>query len=236
MIATSVEFMAGALSFVVTGTHLFAYYTFNKQIDDNRTKPNLTVWILLFFLTITNATSYWQMTHDWIKTLHPFSGACASLFTVRKTVRKGEFHYPGIPEFIATLFVVFALFMWKFSDVSHANLLLQGGILSALSPLVYRAYKDPRKEDSRAYKIWTVAFFFSFFVVLMTYKHWFDFGYAVAGFCVNFALAFLTREKRKKFFESPRPVTGRVFAYTQTGITKKKIFGYNIEYEYARWR
>ena len=139
--------------------HGVAYVLYNLQAKKGQSSPNAVSWSIWAFLAILNAFSYREMSGDLVATLQFITGSVACTFTFFFALFIGSFSWPEREDWYCfALGLMAGLVWWKLKSAAGANMVILVAFLISFFPTLRGVWKDPSKETSRPWTIWSVAF------------------------------------------------------------------------------
>jgi len=187
-IDTVLGIMAGLL-------HIIAFVIYNKQMLEGTSQPNSATWTLWVFLTILNATSYSEMSGDWVKSFLPIASSLACVITFSVALFRGKFSKLDSYDMTAlAIGFVSAFAWWYYQSATYANVILQLSVLISFIPTYKGVWKDSKNEKSLPWFIWAFAYVLSIVVIYMRWQgQWQDLVYPVNCFFLHLGVGVLAR-------------------------------------------
>ncbi|PLX25966.1 hypothetical protein C0580_00940, partial [Candidatus Parcubacteria bacterium] len=148
--------------------HGTAYVLYNIQTRSGQSKPNPASWSVWTILAIINAFSFREVSGDLVSTLQSFIGSAACIYTFSYALFKGKFSRLGGKEwFTLAMSLLAVLVWWIFQSATYANMIVLLAILVSFKPTFDGVLKDPFREVSRSWWIWTLAYTFTMASILL---------------------------------------------------------------------
>ncbi len=180
------------------------------QAKLGHSKPNVVSWVLWTFLALLNALSYREMSGNLVATLQFYTGTIACIVTTCYVAIIGKFSLKiSKKEFRLFILGLFAIVVWWiFRSATGANMIvLLAAILSAI-PTYEGVRKDPFKERSLPWMLWTIAFGVTSTNVVLTSSNPIALITPIVLIVAHGAIGMLATKKRKERFligkEKPR--------------------------------
>jgi len=192
-IDTILDVTAKLLGITAGLLHIIAFVIYNRQMLEGTSKPNSATWTLWVFLTVLNATSYSDMSGDWVKNFLPIVSSAAVFVTFLVALFLGKFSKLDSYD-LAALVVgcVSGFAWWYYQSAAYANLILQLSILISFIPTYKGVWRDSKKEKSLPWFIWTSAYVLSLIVIYMRWEgQWEELAYPVNCFFLHVGVGFL---------------------------------------------
>lgn len=177
-----------------------AFATYNLRARRKENTPNIASWTIWAFLALLNFTSYGFMSDDLVKTLFPTIGSLLCIFTFVVAVVTGERRQlDGFERVALCLGVVAGLMWWQLHSATYANMAVQLGGAIGFVPTYRGIIKNPRKERSLSWWLWTNGFLVSAIVVLLRWQGQYqDLAYPVTMTIAHAGVAVLCSRKNDK--------------------------------------
>lgn len=190
MIAMVLGFIGGAM-------HVMAFLIYNRQMLRGESKPNTATWSTWVVLSTLNATSYFFMSGDWVKTLLPIASTTACIGTFAFSLLKGKLSKLDPLDTLALILGLGVSFVWWWQrNATFANLLLQIPITISFFPTYRGVVKNPKVEKALPWFIWSSAYIFSITTVILRWKGQpQDLVYPVLCLILHGGVGFLTLRK-----------------------------------------
>ena len=191
------NFLAKALAIIAGLMHVIAFAIYNRQMLKKDSEPNIATWTIWSFLTVINFRSYEKMSGDMVKSILPTASSIACIITFLYTLYKGKFEKVDIYDLLAIpIGIIAGVFYFYYSLAMYANLILQFAVLISFWPTWRGVWKDPKKEKSLPWIIWTSAYTLQIGVVYLRWTGQYeDLAYPV---CCFFWHAFVPVFKHRK--------------------------------------
>jgi hypothetical protein len=156
---------------------LVAFVLYNKDILKDNTRPNIVTWGLFVLITFINATSYFSMTGDLVKSVLAFTDLFVCTIITLLILHKGYYSKLNIAEKLVIVFAFVSVIAWVLlRSATFANLLLQPAYILAFVPTYLNAYKNPKTERALPWFLWALSFVFSIIVISLRWDGaWQDF-------------------------------------------------------------
>lgn len=176
--------------------HVLAFVIYKKQISDGTSSPNTATWTLWVFLTLLNCASYFSISMDWVKSILPILSSLACIVTFCSALSNGKFSALEKYDSIALVFGIISALVWYiFQSASWANVILQLGVVVSFIPTYRGLIKDPFKEKSLPWFVWSSAYVLSLIVIILRWQQWQEVVYPIGGFILHFGVGLLAKSK-----------------------------------------
>lgn len=182
------------LALIACGTQIWGHVIYNK---DAKIIPNLTSWSIWGITSLLDTWNYSEMTGDWQKNLLSFTCSLMCLITWIICLFKGRFEKLEMEHFIGFLTCGIALVLWRgFDLIKESNITLQIDNLISFIPILIGVMKNPNKENSRPWIVWTFSYFIGTVVVLLRFRQWEDLLYPAGCAFLHFFVGMLALRKK----------------------------------------
>jgi hypothetical protein len=148
-----------ALGLMAALLHGVAYVLYSVQTKIGKSSPNAASWSIWAFLATLNALSYHEMSGDLVASLQFFTGSVACILTFLYVLTIGKFSKLKPKEWgLFVLGLLATLVWWKFRSATGANLIVLVAFIISFIPTFEGVLRDPFKETSSSWILWTLAF------------------------------------------------------------------------------
>jgi len=197
--AVSLSAFAGLL-------HILAFALYNRQMLQGTSQPNTATWTLWTFLTVLNVSSYAVMSGDWVKTILPLASSIACIFTFFFSLFKGKLSKVDPWDGLALGIGVISGLVWRhYKSATYANLILQASVAVSFVPTYRGVWKNPLKEKTLPWYIWSSAYILSIAVITLRWKGQYqDLVYPINCLILHAVVGLLTK---RRVFTSQTPYT-----------------------------
>lgn len=182
--------------------HSIAYVLYNIQTKTGQSKPNIATWSIWAFLATLNALSYHKMSGDLVVSLQFFASSVACILTFFLTLVTGRFSRLRPKEWIILALGLFAtLIWWLFRSAEGANMIVLVAFVVSFLPTFEGTLRDPSKETSRPWMLWTLAFTVTTINTILRWKGQFVVLLPpIVRLLAHGSIAILSTQKRKDNF------------------------------------
>jgi hypothetical protein len=188
-----------ALAIVSSALQLVGYGIYNRAIWTGRVRPNLSSWLIWGGISLLNTASYFSLSrHDFIVSLMPFTVTAVNVLTLFVILRKGTFQRIGRPDAAALVISAVAVVLWKLTDSSLANLMIQIAIIVGTVPTILGVWRDPSVERPLPWFLWSLSFVCAIVVVTMRHVSWVAYASPVIQMVMYIAIGMLARRSVHK--------------------------------------
>ena len=155
-----------------------AYLDYNQAIINGQTKPNGATWAIWSSIALISTFSYFAASGDFWKTILPFANILLCIGTFFLSLSRGKFKKLDPTDWIAFSIGIIAAIVWKMTEATYGNLVVQVAIIIGFWPTWRGVWKKPSCEKSRPWWIWTIAYGVAGTVVILRWRHqWADLLY-----------------------------------------------------------
>lgn len=164
----TVEVILGILAGLM---HIVAFVIYHKQIFQGTSRPDITTWTLWFFLSPLNCVSYMEMNKNWMTWILPISSTIACIVVFVISLFRGKLSELDLWHTIALIIGIVSIGVWwYYRSATYANLLLQVCIIISFIPTLGGVWKDPAKEKSLPWFIWSSAYIFLMAAIFLEWE------------------------------------------------------------------
>lgn len=182
------------IAIVSTLLQLVGYGIYNRSIWTGRVRPNLSSWLIWGGISLLNTASYFSLSgHDFIVSLMPFTVTAVNVLTLFIIIRKGTFQRIGRPDAAALVISAVAVVLWKLTDSSLANLMIQIAIIVGTVPTMLGVWRDPSVEHPLPWFLWSASFVCAIIVVAMRNVSWVAYASPVIQMVMYITIGLLSR-------------------------------------------
>lgn len=192
--------MTTTLAFAITSTilQLVGYGIYNRAIWSGRVRPNLSSWLVWGGISLLNTFSYFSLSkHDFVVSLMPFTVTAVNVITLFIIIRKGTFQRIGRPDAAALAISALAVVLWKLTDSSIANLMIQIAIIVGTIPTILGVWRDPSVERPLPWFLWSLSFVIAIVVITMRNVSWVAYASPVIQMMMYIAIGTLARRRQE---------------------------------------
>ena len=184
--------------------HAAGYVTYNIQSKKKDSTPNTVSWFIWALMAGLNLSSFAQIT-DIPHALQYVVGTIAAIVTFILALYWRRFAWPEPIEWFVLVFCLITMGLWgTFKDASIANaFVLFFPLLGSIWPTFDGVRRDPFKETSLAWWIWTAAFAVNLLNNALSWNDkWMSVVNPIVLLVCHGSIAWLSREARKRRFAS----------------------------------
>ena len=190
-----------ALGVTAALLHGAAYVLYIVQTKIGKSSPNEASWRIWAFLATLNALSYYKMSGDIVATLQFFTGSVGCILTFLYALATGKFSRLKTGEWVLfALGLLATLVWWRFRSATGANMIVLFAFLISFIPTFKGVLRDPFKETSYSWTLWTLAFLVTAATVVLRDGKLIALLTPVALSIAHGGVAILSTEKRKRRF------------------------------------
>ncbi|HLD21146.1 MAG TPA: hypothetical protein VJB64_03550 [Patescibacteria group bacterium] len=177
------------------------YLIYNVQSKKKTSAPNAVSWFIWSLMAVLNASSFVGVT-DIPHALHSMVGTFSAIVTFLLCLYWRSFDWPKLMEWVVLVFCLVTMWLLNsLKDASIANAIILFPFLISFWPTFNGVRKDPHKEKSLAWWIWTAAFAVNLINNILSWngKPMSVINPIVLLICHG-SIAYLAREARKQRF------------------------------------
>lgn len=179
---------------------LVGYVLYYKKISSGDAQPNIASWLLFVVIIIINTASYGLMTGDWVKAYLTVTSLLAAIVILLNILKHGKFKWCIFDVIAFFAGIIAALMWWWFHSATYGNLILQVAIFVAFIPTLRSAWKEPRREPSLPWFVWSVSFVILLLVVFIRWQEQYqDLVYPTVGATLHALVGIFALRVRKMF-------------------------------------
>ena len=161
------------IAILSTLLQLAGYAIYNRGVWTGRVRPNLSSWLIWGGISLINTASYFSLSrHDFVVSLMPFTVTAVNVLTLGVILRKGTFQHIGRPDAAALAISAAAVLLWKLTNSSLANMMVQIAIIVGTVPTILGVVRDPLVERPLPWLLWSASFVLAIIVVTMRHTSW----------------------------------------------------------------
>ncbi len=154
------------LGLLAAGTQLWGYGSYVRLVE----RPNTASWSIWTVGAVLDVTSYFAMTHDWVKNILPIVCAIACVSVFAYSLVKRRFKHLSIFDWVfLALDGLITLWWLTAKDATQANLLYQVSALASFGPILWGVLGNGDNEHPRPWLIWSAAY--SLFFASVVLRH-----------------------------------------------------------------
>jgi hypothetical protein len=188
--------MTLAIAIISMLLQLAGYWIYNRSVWTERVRPNLSSWLIWGGISVLNTASYFSLSrHDLIVSLMPFTITAVNVITMLIIIRKGTFQRIGRPDAAALAISAVAIMLWKLTDSSLANLMVQTAIIVGTVPTILGVRRNPTVERPAPWFLWSASFILAIIVVSLRGVSWVAYASPVIQCCLYVAIGTLARRR-----------------------------------------
>jgi hypothetical protein len=188
-----------ALAIISTALQLVGYGIYNRAIWDGRVRPNLSSWLVWGGISLLNTFSYFSLSgHDFVVSLMPFTVTAVNVLTLAIILRRGTFQRIGRSDGAALAISVVAIVLWKLTDSSLANLMIQIAIIVGTIPTILGVFRDPTVERPLPWFLWSLSFVVAIIVITMRGTSWVAYASPIIQMGMYIAIGALATSSRPR--------------------------------------
>ncbi len=183
-----------------TGTAI-GYIVYNVQSKTKRSTPNAVSWFIWALMAGLNASSFAGVT-DVPHALQYMVGTFASIVTFLLCLYWRSFDWPKPTEWVVLAFCLITMWLWNsLNDPSIVNFVTLFTLLGSNWPTFDGVRRDPHKEKSLAWWIWTAALAVNLLNNALSWNgKWMSVINPIVLLVCHGSIAWLSREARKRCF------------------------------------
>jgi hypothetical protein len=185
--------LLGILSGVL---QLVGYWLYARHLLRSEIRPNSASWFIWAYGSLVEASSYFEMSGDVVKSILPMTCAVACIVTFFLIMRVGQFKKLKTLDYVCVAIDVTALIVWwVYQSATYAHLVAMSSVIISFVPIIWDTWSDPRSEKPMPWLVWTTAYAVATAVVFMRFEKWEDVVYSGMYFVCHIPVLLISRYK-----------------------------------------
>ncbi|MBI3633824.1 MAG: hypothetical protein HY226_06075 [Candidatus Vogelbacteria bacterium] len=175
-----------------------AYIAYSQKANTGEVNNNIVSWFIWAFVTVTNASSYFNMNKDWAMTILPATGSIACLCVFVYMLFNGVYERPKKDDWLMLTLGLGAVVVWIFGGPTLAHFTITATFAVSVIPIFQKIFANPLSESPLPWSLWCRAFSLGVIVALIRSSSPADFVYPGGCLIGHTTLTFVTKRARAK--------------------------------------